>query len=216
MPEGLRERHKAGRRDRILRAVRALVRESPETLVSIERIAERAEVAPATVYNLIGPRERLWEALAASFTAELERRLGAEPVRDPIERARAVVSSTVGLFTDDPVVSRRMLREWEESGLVLDRSPLTHLRGAMRDAQVDGYLRADIGVDALAAVVGSACLGALHEWAAGMIGDQRLRDRALLALDVACAAGLTDSHRDRVLARLGQRRAARRRKGRAA
>ena len=213
---GLRERHKARRRDRILEAVRELVRESPETAVSIERIAERAEVAPATVYNLIGPRERLWEALAASFTAELDRRVGAAPARDPIERAQAVVSSTVGLFTDDPIVSRRMLREWAESGLVLDRSPMTHLRGAMTDAQADGLLRADIDVDALAAVVGSGCLGAMHEWAAGLIDDERFHDRAMLALDVACAAGLTDTHRGRLLARLGRRRVTRRRKARAA
>ncbi|MGA4844968.1 TetR/AcrR family transcriptional regulator [Streptomyces sp. G5(2025)] len=72
---GLREHHKAQRRARILDATRELLRESPESVISTERIAERAAVAPATVYNLIGPREKVWEALAAGFMDELERRL---------------------------------------------------------------------------------------------------------------------------------------------
>src|SRR3712207_1019655 len=105
---GLRERHKAARRGRILAAARELVRESPDAAITTERIAERAEVAPATVYNLIGPRHKVWEALAASLTEELEHRLAAGGARSPLERARRVVTATVALFTDDPIVSLRM------------------------------------------------------------------------------------------------------------
>jgi AcrR family transcriptional regulator len=178
--------------------------------LSTERIAERAEVVPATVYNLIGPREKIWEAVAASFTEELERRLAARRAGDPLTRARDIVNLTVGLFLDDPIVARRMLREWEQSALVLDPSPLSHLTEAMEDAQVQGLLRADVDVGALAGVVGSSCVGALHQWVAGMIGDARFQRRALLALDVAVAAAAADPHRDRLLRRV-PRRASRRR-----
>lgn len=198
---GLREQHKAQRRIRILDATRELLRDGPESVISTERIAERAEVAPATVYNLIGPRDKIWEALAAGFMDELERRLAALGAGDPQE----VVRSTVQLFVDDPVVSRRMVREWEESGLVLDRSPLTQLRQAMADARTQGLLRADIDTDALAAAVGTSCVGALHQWVAALIDDDRFLARALFALDVALAAAAADPYRDQLLAPLRTR-----------
>ncbi|WP_051853387.1 TetR/AcrR family transcriptional regulator [Streptomyces aureocirculatus] len=199
--QGLRERHKAERRGRILDAARELLRAEPDSVLGTERIAERAQVAPATVYNLIGPRDKIWEALAAGFTDELERRLTLLGTGDP----RDVVASTVQLFVDDPVVSRRMVREWEQSGLVLDRSPLTQLRRALADARERGVLRADADTDALASVVGTACVGALHQWVAGRIDDERFLARVLLALDVALAAAAADPHRDRLLTPLRSR-----------
>jgi AcrR family transcriptional regulator len=213
---GLRERHKAARRARILDATRELLRESPDAAITTERIAERAEVAPATVYNLIGPREKVWEALAASLVEELERRLAAGAAHDALGRARQVVTVTVELFAEDPRVSRRMLREWEQSGLMLAPSPLDRLREAMEVAQSERLLRADADVGALATVVGSACVGAMHQWVAGAIDDERFHARALLALDVALAAAAADPHRDRLLRRLLGRRTPRRRTGRAA
>ncbi|EPH42622.1 TetR/AcrR family transcriptional regulator [Streptomyces aurantiacus] len=198
---GLRERHKAQRRARILDAARELLRDRPESVLSTERIAERAGVAPATVYNLVGPRDKIWEALAAGFMDELEGRLAALAAGGPSD----VVRSTVQLFVDDPVVSRRMVREWEESGLVLRRSPLTQLRRALADARTQGLLRADIDTDALASVVGTSCVGALHQWVAGLIDDDRFLARALFALDVALAAAAADPHRDRLLAPLRSR-----------
>lgn len=198
---GLRERHKAQRRLRILDATRELLRDRPDSVLSTELIAERAEVAPATVYNLIGPRDKIWEALAAGFTDELEHRLAALGASDP----REVVRSTVQLFVADPVVSRRMVREWEQSGLVLHRTPLTQLRQAMADAQRNGVLRADIDTDALANTVGTACVGALHQWVAALIDDDRFLARSLFALDVALAAGAADPSRDQLLAPLRTR-----------
>lgn len=201
---GLREQHKAQRRGRILDAARELLRDNPEAVISTERIAGRAQVAPATVYNLIGPREKIWEALAAGFMDELERRLGASGAGGPHE----VVRTTVRLFVDDPVVSRRMVREWEQSGLVLDRSPLTRLRRSMAETQEQGLLRSDVDTDALAAMVGAACVGALHQWVAGLIDDDRFLARALFALDVALAAAAAAPHRDRLLVPLRSRGAA--------
>ncbi|MEH6372868.1 TetR/AcrR family transcriptional regulator [Streptomyces sp. KLMMK] len=198
---GLREQHKARRRARILEATRELLREGPESVITAERIAERAEVAPATVYNLVGSRDKIWEALAAGFMDELEHRLAALGDGDP----REVVRSTVLLFAGDPVVSRRMVREWEESGLVLDRSPLTQLRRAMADARTQGLLRADVDTDALAAVVGTSCVGALHQWVVHLIDDDRFLARALFALDVALAAAAADPCREQLLAPLRTR-----------
>ncbi len=198
---GLRERHKARRRLRILAATRELLREGSESVISTERIAERAEVSPATVYNLIGPREKIWEALAHGFMDELEDRLAVLGPGDP----REVVRSTVQSFVSDPAVSRRIVRGWEASGRVLDRSPHTQLRRAMADAQKQGLLHADADTDALAAVVSASCTGALHQWVAELIDDDRFLTRSLFALDVALAAAAADAHRDQLLAPLRTR-----------
>ncbi|QEU96863.1 TetR/AcrR family transcriptional regulator [Streptomyces kanamyceticus] len=195
---GPRQRRKAQRRERILEATRQLLRDRPESVISTERIAERAEVSPATVYNLVGPREKIWEALAAGFMDEFEQRLAVRGDGGP----RDVVRSTVGLFVDDPVVSRRMVREWEDSGLVLGRSPLIQLRRAMAETRTQGVLRADVDTDALAATVATSCVGALHQWVAGLIDDDRFLTRALFALDVALAAAAADAHRDQLMAPL--------------
>ncbi|MFJ7207063.1 TetR/AcrR family transcriptional regulator [Streptomyces sp. NPDC098789] len=192
---GLREQHKAQRRERILDATRDLLRDGSESAISTERIAERAGVSPATVYNLIGPREKVWEALAGGFVDRLEAQLAVLDTGDP----REVVRATVRLFTGDPVVSRRMVRGWEESGLVFDRSPLGQLRRAMADVRARGVLRADVDADALAFAVATSCVGALHQWVAGLIDDERFLERALFGLDVVLAAAAADAHRERLL-----------------
>ena len=51
-PESRREIGKAERRRRIIAAAGALLRESGLDAVSMAQIAERAEVSPATLYNL--------------------------------------------------------------------------------------------------------------------------------------------------------------------
>jgi AcrR family transcriptional regulator len=203
---GLRERHKRRRRGAILQAVRDLLRDDPERELSKERIAERAEVAPATVYNLVGTRARLWEALAEDFMDELEGRLVQHRDRDPVARVRQVVGHTVTLFVEDPVVSARMLRGWEESGLVLRRGPITHLAAALRAGQDAGVLVHKVDVQLLASSIASGCIGALHQWAARLIDDRKFRARALLAADVALAAAATDAHRARLLRALRRRR----------
>jgi AcrR family transcriptional regulator len=204
----LRELHKRRRRRAILQAVRDLLREGGEGTPTKERIAERAEVAPATVYNLIGACDSLWGALAEDFMDELERRLDERRAADPVARVRQIVETTVELFVEDPVVSARMLRGWEASGQVLRRGPILHLVVALGEAQDAGVLSRDVEARVLASSVATGCVGAVHQWAAGLIDADKLRARALLAADVALAAAAMGRHRDRMLRALRNRRAA--------
>lgn len=217
--DGLRERHKSRRRAQILEAARALLREAPDAVVTTEQIAHRAEVVPATVYNLIGPRAELWRALAEAYMDRLEERLAAERAEDPVERLRRAVELTVELLVADPAVSRRMLRGWQGSGGLLRNrpggppppaiwpspaplGPLRHVHDAMEAVRAAGLLRPDVDADGLAAVVGSTLLGALHQWSAGVIDDARCTQRALQGVDVALAAGAAPAHLERFAAAL--------------
>ena len=62
-PPTLRERNKQKRRNAILDAAFSLLGENDARLLTVERIADRAEVSPATVYNLVGSRESLFVQL---------------------------------------------------------------------------------------------------------------------------------------------------------
>ncbi|MFZ3467730.1 hypothetical protein ACODT3_38740 [Streptomyces sp. 4.24] len=75
----------------------------------------------------------------------------------------------------------------------------------MADARTRGVLRADVDTDALAAVVAASCVGALHQWVAELVDDERFLARALFGLDVALAAAATDPYRDQLPAPLRTR-----------
>ena len=192
-PAGLRERHKTQRRERILEAIRALLREHPDETPTVERIAELADVSPATVFNLVGPREQRWAALCDALLRELDARLALTTDEDPRERARRIVVEAADLFIADPAVFRRLANNWGRSGSLVQESPIPHLRAALRRAQETGLLRPDLHIDALAGHVAMAAGGALRQWAGGQISDEAFRERVCFAVDVVFAAGASEA-----------------------
>jgi AcrR family transcriptional regulator len=186
---GLRERHKRERRERILGAIRELLREAPDEVPTVERVAEVADLSPATVFNLLGPRERQWAALGEVLMRELDERLAAATDDDPRDEARRIAGETAELFIADAAVSRHLLNSPASSGALLRENPVPRLREALRRAQEVGMLRSDVHAEALAGHVATACGGALRQWAAGQISDAAFRKRVRFAVDVAFAAG---------------------------
>jgi AcrR family transcriptional regulator len=191
---GLRERHKRQRRQRILEAIRELLRERPHETPTVERIAQRADVSPATVFNLVGPREQQWAALCDELLHELDVRLARAPDDDPCERARTIVAEAADLFIADAAVFKHLVGSWGHSGMLLQENPIPHLRAALRRGQDMGMLRAGLHVDALAGHIATAAGGALRHWASGQISDAAFRTRVRFAVDVVFAASASDDH----------------------
>lgn len=203
---GLRERHKRQRSERILEAIRELLRERPNETPTVDRIAERADVAPATVFNLVGSREAQWAALSDALLRELDARLARTADEDPRERARRIVGGAVELFIADALVFRHLVNSWGRSGTMLQENPILHLRAALRHGQEVGMLRPDLHVGALAGHIATAAGGALRHWAGGQIGDQAFRDRARFAVDIVFAAGASDEYAQVLRAPLAPKR----------
>lgn len=189
---GLRERHKQERRERILEAIRALLRESPNQTPTVERIAELADLSPATVFNLVGPREQQWAALCEALLGELDACLALAADEDPREQARRIVAETAELFIADADVFRHLLNSWERSGPLLQENPVPRLRAALRSGQAAGMLRPDLHIEALVGHIATAAGGALRHWAAGQISDADFRRRVRFAVDVVFAAGASE------------------------
>lgn len=190
---GLRERHKQQRRERILEAIRELLRESPNETPTVERIAELANLSPASVFNLVGPREQQWAALCDELVSELNACLAFAVEEDPREQARRIVAETAELFIVDAAVFRHLVNSWEHGGALLQESPIPQLRAALRRGQASGMLRPDLHVEALVGHIATACGGALRNWAVGQISDSAFRTRVRFAVDVVFAAGASDS-----------------------
>jgi AcrR family transcriptional regulator len=210
-PAGLRERHKQQRRERILEAIRELLREHPNETPTVERIAALADLSPATVFNLIGRREQQWEALCDMLLRELDACLAFSVDEDPREQARRIVAETAELFIADAAVSRHLLNSWGRSGQLLQENPIPQLRTALRRGQEAGMLRSDLHVEALVGHIATAAGGALRHWAAGQISDSAFRKRVRFAVDVVFAASASDTYAAELQAPLqrGRRRPSR-------
>jgi AcrR family transcriptional regulator len=189
---GLRERHKQQRRERILEAIRELLREYPNETPTVERIAELADLSPATVFNLVGPREQQWAALCDALLCELDACLAFAADEDPREQARRIVGETADLFIADAAVFKHLVNSWEHSGPLLQENPVPQLRAALRRGVATGMLRPDLHVNALVGHIATAAGGALRYWAAGEISDAAFRTRARFAVDVVFAAGASE------------------------
>jgi AcrR family transcriptional regulator len=181
---GLRERGKQRRIERILGAALELLRSEPDEPLTVERIAARAEVAPATVFNLVGTRERIWAALANRAFASLEE-VSERTGGDPHERARAMADAVMKTVIADAAVFRALLSDWSQSGKVLDRDLTQDLVACLHEA---GFTPPQVDVERLAALVGTGFNGACHQWAAGLISDRELRRRSRDLVDLAFVA----------------------------
>lgn len=136
--------------------------------VTVERIAEVAEVSPSSIYRHFGTKEQLviWDEYDPQALAELERQLtGATP----LEALRTVTTLAVGevLASDEERVRRRLrlayqhpsieaasaLQAYEMAGLI------AHVLGAALGRDPD-----DLDVHVFAHGYVGALLGALRHW----------------------------------------------------
>jgi AcrR family transcriptional regulator len=180
---GLRERGKQRRAERILGAALELLREQPDQPLTVDRIAARAEVAPATVFNLVGTRDEIWAALAHRAFSDLEER-AERLAEDPQDRARAAVDLVMRAVIADAPVFRALLSAWSESGKVLQHD----LTDDLADCLAAAHPSSGVKTRRLATLVGAGLNGAVHQWASGLISDRELRARSRDLVDTAFVA----------------------------
>jgi AcrR family transcriptional regulator len=181
-PVGLRERHKQRRIARILDAGLELLREDPAESVTLERVAARAEVAPMTVFNLVGNRDQLWSAMADRALQGLD--IQSIQAKDPRERARRIVDAVVRELRSDPVVFRELLKSWNHSGRFLARDPTNTLIECLQQAADTGDIRPGINLRHYGEVLAAGLIGTIHQWTAGLLSDRAFGIRARAVVDI--------------------------------
>ena len=200
----LRARSKARRQAEIVAAAASLWREHGIENVSLNQIAAAAEVAPQTIYNLIGGLDAIGFAVIGQALARLDAALGASSTTG-IDLALESARVSVALYTEDAGLFRqllvripRALLEGTHLGRDVAQIPIL----AATQAQAAGEIAAAIDPDRLGRAIYTGYLGALYEWACGDADDTLFLNAAEIAVLAPLAACATEAARPALTARL--------------
>lgn len=188
----LRERQREERRQRILDAAEALVRETNGTNFTMVRLARRAKMSAPTPYNLFGNKGAIFYALLNRALDDLAS-FGGEPgdgVPAILGPVRAM-ERAARFFTSDPELFRPLYKyqlgeyaqgerpAYMEGAIGYWRSSLA---GLVADhGLTDGGRGAGFSLDDLASLLLSLSIGLLDLWVHGELGDEELRLRMMLS-----------------------------------
>ena len=163
-----------------------LLRAHDAAEVSVSDIARQAEVSVATVYNLVGTRNRLLARVLDGYVNRLAVELADRPPAGGLEHtAVAVVTAAVDAAMNDPLPLRAVLRE-------LGPLDLEQTKGTGVDDLIAPRLRAagasEREAREAARLIVYAFRGTLVSWAHGLISDARFRaDTELVTRRLAMA-----------------------------
>ncbi|MBL6749843.1 MAG: TetR/AcrR family transcriptional regulator [Nevskia sp.] len=206
----LRERQRLARRERLLDAAEALLRQSGGTEFSMVLLAERAEMSQTTPYALFGSKAAILYAVlnrALARARAAERRAAAA---EPLEQVLDMVDTLTRSFAAESAFYRPLWRallgaDEPESRAVLLKQSAKLWRNALEPAHARG-LPDFIDADHLARELMIHALGITTLWVQNEIGDEPMRANyalgtALLLLTVAHGA-----ERERILKRMQRAR----------
>ena len=207
MSRGWEDRQERTRAD-VLAAVGEIIGSDGLEGLTMRKLAERAGVAVATLYNQFGDRNGVLVAFASHGLDQLEGELDEQPASDPIDGTRVLFEALDATFEDEEPIWRPVLA-------TLRTQPGVHGMGAVGDrivasveadlakAQAAGMLVAVCDVERLARHVFITRMRALERWAHGVIDWSTYRASASLSLELAVAAVLREPHRTDALRRVG-------------
>lgn len=186
------------RRERILHEARRLIGALGFNGLTLRHLAEAAGVTVPTIYNLIGNKDQLLRELNEEMMSHLEARLAARPSESPLERAEAMISESIALFSSDADYYRAALiaADYVEHAMTRDESlgrrSVRLPTDVCRAAQAAGELRGVIPAEVLGEQVFRTYRTACRDWANRRLTLDRFRAKALLAVYLTLAADAVD------------------------
>ena len=165
---GLRERKRIAAMRRIQETALDLFDDGGFDAVTIEQIAESAEVSPSSVYRYFGTKEQLvlHDEFDLQFLDVVETELAAHP---PVEAVRRAISTLMTQFLGrDEALAQRKIRYWaEEPALQAAAARQSDqfavvVAGALADAA--GRPADDLDVQVIATTLVWALIAAARHW----------------------------------------------------
>ncbi len=213
---GLGERNKAKRRDAILDAALELFDLNASSTVTTDQIAARAEVSPATVYNLIGTREEVLRAIAVRFIQRMTVELAAEAAngsssRDPMWLQRLLIERSLTALQEHSQAYRHVISYLGGLGTAAQDlqsddgptpDPVEFHAASVALAQRAGAIRKNLNPTAVALQLADNLNGTLIRWSFGGLDDDQLVPLAMHGLVALLLAVATDNERSRLEAEL--------------
>lgn len=184
-----RERAKQERRQKIIRAVRDLIRETGDANPSMRQIASRAGVSIATAYNLFGSKQAVVLAVLED-RQNFQQQFARLKAENPIELVFATHELAVSYYSQDPEFYRPLWRALLDSSGKSDASIVpperqAQTRAAWRkvllQAQGEGYLDKDESIEWLEHSLTHSATGAMLSWATEALSTEALLPSAGLS-----------------------------------
>lgn len=174
-----RERGKDARRSRIVQAAAALLREVAIDEMSVKMIADRADVSPATVYNLFGTKGAVLMKVYERELLDFERRVSEARSADALDAIFGAIAIVAGLYRSDPRFYRATMSA-RDAGLDADMVLSAHRPRVafwckmVQRAVAEGLLAPDANVERLGVLLIQISGGVLGHWGANLISVDRL------------------------------------------
>ncbi|WP_408587394.1 TetR/AcrR family transcriptional regulator [Novosphingobium sp.] len=171
--------------DRILIAVRSILRERGDINFTMKDVSVRAGVAPATVFNLLGNKDGLFYALLSQLLDDLFIGVRQYKATDPLQHCIEATDYVVELFLSDPIVFRELFlvflgtRDELHRPWFMHRS-LSFWRHSVSNAVGQGLVPVvELEDDALPRTLMLMFIGSVDLWVHGDLNDQGFRAQAL-------------------------------------
>jgi AcrR family transcriptional regulator len=193
-------------RSEILQAVGDIIAVDGLDGLTMRKLAERANVAVATLYNQFTDRGGVLVAFVAQGLDDLELSLDEQPAAPPVDGTRVLLDAL-----DDTIGSADHV--WRPVLATLGTSPGSQRMGAVGDriisaievdlakAAAGGLFVADCDTNRLARHVFVQWMRGLERWAHGTIDWPTYKVNAVLGRELAFAAVLVEPHRTDALRR---------------
>jgi AcrR family transcriptional regulator len=165
---GLRERKKLAAMRRIQQIALDLFDERGFDNVTIEQIAEVAEVSPSSVYRYFGTKEQvvLWDEVDVRFFDTVEAELASHPPVDAMRRAISVAMPQY-FDRDDDLAKRKTRYAFEEPALraaLLEQTDLLTRRVAEALARAAGQPVDELEPQVIATTLIAVMMAAARHW----------------------------------------------------
>ncbi|MHB8527887.1 MAG: TetR/AcrR family transcriptional regulator [Caulobacteraceae bacterium] len=193
-PATRRELSKAERRQRIVEAATSLLRDSGFDAVSVLQIAGRAEVSPATAYNLFQTKAAILQQVFDRDLSRYERLVELAPARDAIDRIFKAVDVAASLYRGDPGFYRAMAqggRRGDTPRSAISEPRIGFWRRMVAAARAEGRLVPETDERLVGVTLSQIIRGVFSEWAAGVISAERLAQETSYGFALALTAYAT-------------------------
>jgi AcrR family transcriptional regulator len=200
------EQSKAKRRNNILDAARALLKQQHGEELSMRILAKLANVSLATPYNLFGSKRGIMLALLKREGELFITRLNEESLEDPLDRIFQFLDSAFDLYRSDPSYFKLLLGSLyitDDTDLRQDlrRPRVSYLKRQLREATALGLVGTEISIGLVSRQIIGLHLFFLQEWLCGTITLERARLETEYGVSVLLLALTKDENRSRLLAR---------------
>ena len=207
MSQGWESRQQRTRTE-ILAAVGEIIAADGLEGLTMRKLAVRAGVAVATLYNQFTDRDGVLIAFVGNGLDQLEFELDEQPAADPIDATRVLFAAL-----DETIEARTHV--WRPVLATLRSTPDSPRMGAVGErivgaieadlakAQADGMLVGQCNLDRLARHIFVTWMRGLERWAHGTIDWDVYRSSSQVAVELALAAVLVEPMRSDALRRAG-------------